>query len=110
MYIYEKLALLKERAIKKGLRFNLTEGWVAEKLDKGRCEATGLPFIFDKDPYVNPYYPSIDRIDSNKGYTVNNCQMVCHMFNIAKSEFDEEVFAHWALHYVKKYEERRSEL
>lgn len=108
MYIFEKLQKIKKRAIKKGLHFNLTEEWIIEKLDRGRCEATGLPFVFDKDPYINPYYPSIDRVDSNKGYTINNCQMVCHMFNIAKAEHNEEVFAHWALHYVKTYEERNN--
>ena len=79
-------------------------------MDAGRCEATGLPFKTTKDPYVNPYYPSIDRVNSNKGYTENNCKMVCHMYNTAKCEFSEKVFAYWAEKFVEKYEEENSEV
>jgi hypothetical protein len=104
MKIFEKLKKVKERSRRKGLRFNLTEEWLLTKLDKGRCEATGLPFKFDKDPYINPYYPTIDRINSDKGYTVDNCQLVCWMFNNAKGEADEKIFAHWAKHYVRMYD------
>ena len=104
--IFDKLTRIEKRAKRKGWDFNLTADWLIDKLNKGRCEATGLPFKFDKTPYINPYYPTIDRINNNKGYTVNNCQVVCWMFNIAKADFDEDVFKYWAQHYVRKYEEK----
>jgi len=105
-----KLQKLEKRARRKNIPFSLTPNWIRDKLDAGRCEVTGLPFKTHRDPYVNPYYPSIDRVDSNKGYTENNCQMVCHMYNTAKCEFPEEVFAYWAAAFVKKYEEDNNEI
>ena len=98
-----KLKELRKRAIDKQIPFNLDKEWVQLKLNNGYCEATGLKFDYSKRPFINPYYPSIDRVDSTKGYTKDNCQMVCHMYNTAKCEFSEEVFAKWAKAYVKVY-------
>ena len=106
--ILNKLKAVKKRAKRKGLEFNLTKDWVEAKLQKGRCEATGLLFKLDKKPFVNPYYPTIDRINSDKGYTTTNCQIVCWMFNNAKAECDEETFAYWAKHFVKEYEKKHA--
>jgi len=105
-----KFKHLQRRARRKNIPFNLTYDWLTKKLHGGRCEVTGLPFKTDRDPFVNPYYPSIDRIDSNKGYTENNCQLVCHMYNTAKCEFPEKVFAYWAAKFVEKYEEEHNEI
>ncbi len=38
---------------------------------------------------LNPYYPAIDRIDSSKGYTKDNCQLVLSIFNMLKLNYDE---------------------
>jgi hypothetical protein len=100
-----KMKGLRERARRLGVTYDLDQAWLIEKLSKGRCEATGLKFNYKSRPYLNPYYPTIDRIDSNKGYTYDNCWMVCHMFNIAKAEHDIEVFEYWAKEYVKRYGE-----
>jgi len=101
-----KLKNIEKRAKEKNLEFNLTEEWLKEKLERGRCEATGIKFDTTKAPFMNPFYPTIDRVDSSKGYTIDNCQLVCHMYNIAKSEFPEEVFTQWAKAYVETYEKR----
>jgi len=59
-----------------------------------------------KNPFINPYYPVIDRIDCTKGYTQDNCQLVCWMFNNAKADHHTEVFELWAKAFVKKKEEK----
>ncbi len=71
--------------------FTLTLLWVERKLAVGICERTGLPFVFNKDPLEdrNPWFPSIDRIDSSLGYTEANCQMVCIIYNLAKSNWTD---------------------
>lgn len=48
-----------------------------------RCELSGVKF--DMDDSRSPAHPSIDRIDSNLGYTKDNCQIVCCSINYAKS-------------------------
>jgi 5-methylcytosine-specific restriction endonuclease McrA len=46
-----------------------------------------------------PYaYNGIDRIDSSKGYTLENCRPCCYSCNIAKSDMTEENF----LNHIKK--------
>lgn len=105
--LYRKLKHLKKRAGRKGIEFNLDKDWLNDKKRIERCEATGIKFDMSKKPYLNPLYPTIDRIDSEKGYTKDNCQIVCHIFNIAKCEFDESVFEKWAKAYVIEYEKKR---
>lgn len=105
-----KMKGLRERARRKNIPFELDQAWVIKKLSKGKCEATGLDFNTTTKPYLNPYYPTIDRIDSKKGYTYDNCWMVCHMFNTAKAEHEIEVFEYWAKEYVKEYERKQGEV
>jgi len=101
-----RLKSLRERAKEKNIPFNLNSKWLKSKLTIGHCETTGIKFDLSKVPFVNPYYPSIDRVDSSKGYTTDNCKLVCLMYNTAKCEFSEEVFKEWAKAYVKEYELR----
>jgi len=101
-----KLMGLKKRAKRKKIKFNLDKEWLKEKETIEKCEATGIKFDTTMEPYVNPFYPTIDRIDSKKGYTKDNCQIVCNMFNVAKGEFDESVFEKWARAYALQYENK----
>ena len=83
-------------AKRRGKRFNefdLDRKWVDEKLSTGRCEVTGICFEFsDQDHQANFFMPSIDRIDSSKGYTKKNSRLVVWGYNRAKGEHtDNEV-------------------
>jgi hypothetical protein len=79
------------RHSKKGpFEFTLTLEWVEEHLASGVCEVSGHPLgkLSSRDPWA----PSIDRIDSGKGYTPENCQVVCWIYNRAKgADSDAEV-------------------
>ncbi len=83
----------RSRAKLAGLEFTLTHEWIEGKLQGGVCEATGLPFSFEigQAKQHNPWSPSIDRIDSSKGYTLDNCQLVVWAYNVAKHAWPAEV-------------------
>ena len=59
------------------------------------CPKTGLVFTYKENGnnYGNraPTTPSVDKIDPSKGYTIDNCQIVCWWYNVAKHQFTNEV-------------------
>jgi len=87
-------------AVQRGLEFELPLEWYKEKLAIGVCEKTKLPFVLkpeessftikSKNQLRNPFAPSVERIDSTKGYTIENCIMVVCIYNFAKGAFTEE--------------------
>jgi len=56
---------------------------------QGRCMVSGIPFSNERIPGSarRPYFPSLDRIDSSKGYSCNNVRLVCVLVNIALNEW-----------------------
>lgn len=97
-----RIKKVKQRSRKMGVKSNLTTGWLREKLKLTNCEVTGLPF--DKENTNSPFYPSIDRVDSELGYTKDNCQLVVIIYNFAKSEYSVDVFHGWIKKFVEVYE------
>lgn len=80
----------KRRAKEKNIEFHLTLDFIKEKLSFGRCEVTDIDFeIVTKHSL---FAPSLDRIDNNKGYTVDNVQMVCCAYNMGKKNSSDEMF------------------
>jgi hypothetical protein len=74
-------------------KVTITSDWVIEKLKRGICELTGLPFDLSKqESFVrNPYSPSLDRIDSKlQEYTPENTRLVIWAVNCAINEFGLE--------------------
>ncbi len=75
--------------------FDYPEWTVAEVLDAirdGRCELTNIPFEVHRrqsGSRRNPWAPSPDRIDPNKGYTKENVRWVCFMANILKQDWSD---------------------
>ena len=68
---------------------DVTRAWIAERLLVGRCELSGLPFVFHPK---QPFLPSIDRIDSRQPYTQANCRVILLLLNYAKNRYKEQVF------------------
>lgn len=78
------------RAKTKGIECSLTLEWVEQKLLAGVCEVTGIAFV--TGVLRHPFQPSIDRIDSSKGYTPENCRIVLWFVNTAKHTLAEDDF------------------
>ena len=76
---------VKRRAREAKVDFDLSLEWFEQRLRRGVCEATGLPFV-DSDKHMAPFKPSVDRTDPNGGYTEDNCKMVIWMYNAGKGD------------------------
>jgi hypothetical protein len=84
----------KTRAARKGLPFDLTPAvlHVVVQLQGMNCAATGIPLQLNASTeyHKNPYAPSLDRKDSDKGYTLDNIQIVCTWYNMMKNEWSDK--------------------
>lgn len=56
----------------------------------GRCEVTGITFRRPTGHH-EPLAPSLDRADISKGYTFDNCRLVCMAVNFAMNRWGEDV-------------------
>ena len=82
-------------ARKKGLPFEITADQMASMwaAQDGRCFYTGVPMVFDGSNV--PESVSIDRVDSAKGYTLDNVVLCGTYVNRMKNEFFINEFVHW---------------
>lgn len=84
----------KDRAGAKGLEFSLSQRDIVQRVASGFCEVTGIPFLLnhrsERVTQRNQFAPSLDRIDSRKGYTTDNVQVVVWIYNAAKGEGTHE--------------------
>jgi hypothetical protein len=82
------------RSRKHNLECDLDLPWILERVSRGFCEVTGLPFVFDPDeperPGARAFSPSLDRKDPSKGYTKDNTQVVVWVYNGAKGSNTHE--------------------
>lgn len=93
------ISAARRRAEKKGLEFEID----AETLEaiiqvQGyKCSVTGMSFdLSESTKYLrSPLAPSIDRKDSDKGYTWDNIQIVVAWYNIFKNEWSDEDARHF---------------
>ncbi len=106
------LHTLRKSIKKRQLEFTLTADWIEEKLNNKTCEVTGIMLQLDSENcehtvttrggrLLNPFSPSVDRVDNNKGYTPDNCKMVVAIYNYAKLTFNEESLKIFCQEYLK---------
>lgn len=104
---------LKKSASTRNLELSITARWIEEQYRRGVCSVTGIPFVFNYEDdkhtvltrsnrEMNPFSPSIERKDSEKGYTEDNCVVVVFMFNLAKNSFSEEALEMFCRAYLNK--------
>lgn len=64
----------RDRAVRRNMEFSLDLNKIFEILKTGTCERSKILFDFERSEKErrNPFAPSIDRIDSFKGYTSDN--------------------------------------
>ena len=88
------LSNARDRAKRTGKSFSIDKEWLLENIRKGKCELSGMPFIFEKgvsgNYRANPFGPSIDKIDPSLGYTKENCRIVCFCVNMARSDWGDD--------------------
>lgn len=88
------ILLIKEarkRAKKSNIDFDLNIEWFLHQIknQNNKCALTRKKFTLTMD---NPWQPSIDRIDSLKGYTQDNCRVVAYCVNLALNKWGDKVF------------------
>ncbi len=96
-YMTNVLARARQNAKGRGRirEFTLTPEETLQKLKecKYRCSVTGVPLsleVLSRDGR-KPFAPSIDRIDNERGYTADNCRVVCLAANIAMNTWGDQV-------------------
>lgn len=74
----------KSRATIKGREFTIT---IDDITIPDKCPVFGIKFVYEKD---SPWAPSIDRVDSSRGYTPDNIQIISRRANYLKSNMTVE--------------------
>lgn len=88
---------LKARSKDKGYDFDLTADYIQGLFDacKGLCAQTGIAFDMNLGTKGkgkrNPLRPSVDRIDSTKGYVKDNVRIVLSIVNTMKADWPDDV-------------------
>jgi hypothetical protein len=88
--------VIKKGAISRGLEFNITIEAIYHLLEKQdfKCNLSGIDIKLHKRHYKNrkEQTASLDRIDSSKGYTLDNVQWLHRDINIMKNTHKQEYF------------------
>lgn len=96
--IYRMISSTRKRAKKTGMVCEIDIAFIRQlnESQNGKCVYTGLDLNWeyeeDRDGSIPFDRASIDRIDSTKGYTKDNVQLVVCTANIMKNRFAEEEF------------------
>lgn len=88
----------RNRAAKKKIDFNLTQEYLYQLWaeQNGLCAISGIKMETETGIVIsNPYKASLDRIDSSKGYTMGNVQLVCGKINLMKHQGTLEDLLFW---------------
>lgn len=98
---------MKKGAIKRNFEFNITieDIWNLFLKQNRKCALTGVYLSFgqnDKDHKAGKTTASLDRIDSSKGYTIDNVQWVHKWINLMKQDMHDNEFITWC-NLVSKY-------
>lgn len=87
------------RAKKKKLPLDIDNDFLTQLLTKSdyKCAVTGLEMnlISTGRKKANPFKCSLDRIDSDKGYTKDNVRLVCWAVNQMKAERTDTELKFW---------------
>ena len=85
------LSRARSRAQTKGLEFSITEEDLRAMFtaQEGRCYWLGVPLILTEEP-KSPFLPSLDRVNSDRGYRADNVVLACLAANYAKNNTDPD--------------------
>ena len=99
------LSKARGRAAVKGLPFGLSEQWIIDTFNaqRGDCALSGIPMTFESLNGRRPHSASIDRIDSDLGYTEINCRLVCVIVNLSLLNWGDATFISMCKAVAKKH-------
>jgi len=96
------------KKIRKGINYcDITYESMYELMEnqQWKCAETNIPFVIMDKQYklaernalgINSLLlPSTDRIDNNKGYTIDNIRIVTNGYNNLKNRYDEVFVREW---------------
>ena len=95
----------KDRARKSGLEFTITEELIIDLILRQNYRCAISTVVFDNTN--EKYTPSLERIDSSKGYTVDNVMWVCAMVNYMKNDYTTEDFQDMVMKIAENIEKKR---
>lgn len=83
----------RKRAADRNIEFSITKKDLKDLYDKqnGLCNISKIKMTYTTFERRKPFNISLDRIDSTKGYTKDNIQLVCMAVNQLKSDFDMDI-------------------
>lgn len=107
-YASKLLSGARGRSKKKRLECNLDSEWVRSKLSFLKCEVTGFDLTIENGGKykTHPLQPTLDRIDSSKGYTKENVQVVCWWYNAMKQDWTDEMMVNLIKQYASNIRTR----
>lgn len=78
---------------KKHYEYSLNEAWVVSQWDRqrGRCFYSGVPMTTTQSAKL----VSIERLDCDKGYSPENCVLVCWQINMMRRRMPISEFVWW---------------
>jgi len=98
----------RNRAKERGLTHTITVGEILGRLwdQEGRCALTGVTMtcllpLGTRRGLTCPTTISIDRIDPNRGYVLDNVRLVCWFANRARGELADDTFFDWCARVVR---------
>jgi len=97
----------KSQAASNGWKFSVSEDYLKKIFPRDNCcILTGVKFDYKvRKGEKNPYAPSLDRIDSSKGYVEGNIRWICWWLNRAFAEWGEEISKPFLEGYARKLKE-----
>lgn len=105
--IYRKT---KKNAVVRNIEWQLTPEDVRKlgSLECNYCSHTGSNVVRDPEGHGSRIlmFNGIDRLDSNKGYTLDNVVPCCKTCNLAKHVMNEKEFYSWVGRVASKYQIR----
>ena len=90
----KRTTMSKHRAATTGMAYDIDPQFMRDMLAQqgGRCAVTGREFSLERiGRRGRPYAPSIDRVDSDGGYTRGNVRIVLACINYMMNDYGEQV-------------------
>ena len=96
-FLHDLIKISKYRAKDKNKEHSIndTDIMIIYNKQNGKCAITGTPLTFIVGQNKVPTNMSLDRINSEIGYTVDNTQIVCYIVNIMKNKMSIDDLKFW---------------